>query len=109
MTIRKTLTRSFAAFGAVAAILRVAGFVQDVRSFDGTSGGYEPPYTDVVGDPIDWREAQTTDSGMLRPGRVLDTHLDCTTGTSTSGVTAMPMPRARQTSMNPPMTLLVPS
>lgn len=52
----------------------------DVAAVDPTSGGYEPPYSGVVGDPIDWDATETTDAGMVQRGRVLDVHTDCTTG-----------------------------
>lgn len=80
MTVRKALTRAFAAFGVVAAILLVAGFVQDVRSFDGTSGGYEPPYTDYTGEPIDWARLDVTTYGMAHRGHVVNVLIDCTSG-----------------------------
>lgn len=80
MTIRNTLTRAFSAFGAVAAILLLAGFVQDVRSFDGTSGGHEPPYTDYTGEPIDWAGLDITGDGMAYRGHVVNVLIDCTSG-----------------------------
>jgi hypothetical protein len=80
MTIRKTLIRSFAAFGALSAVLLVGGFVQDVRSFDGTSGGYEPPYTNYTGEPIDWATLDVTADGMAHRGHVVNVLIDCTSG-----------------------------
>lgn len=80
MTIRKNLIRTFAAFGALFAVLLVAGFVQDVRSFDGTSGGYEPPYTNYTGDPIDWARLDVTSEGMAHRGHVVNVLIDCTSG-----------------------------
>jgi hypothetical protein len=47
------------ASGAAAAALVLAGLVADIRSFDTTSGGYEPPYRDFTGDPIDWSQTET--------------------------------------------------
>lgn len=80
MTIRKTLTRSFAALGALSAVLLVGGFVQDVRSFDGTSGGYEPPYTNYTGSPIDWESLDDTSDGMAHRGHVVNVLIDCMSG-----------------------------
>lgn len=80
MTIRKYLIRTFAAFGALAAVFLVAGFVQDVRSFDGTSGGYEPPYTGYTGEPIDWAKLDVTSDGMAHRGHVVNVLIDCTSG-----------------------------
>jgi hypothetical protein len=80
MRIRNALTSGLAAFGAVVAILLVAGFVQDVRSFDGTSGGYDPPYTDYTGEPIDWARLDVTSEGMAHRGHVVNVLIDCTSG-----------------------------
>lgn len=80
MNIRKSLAHAFAAFGVVSAILLVAGFVQDVRSFDSTSGGYEPPYTDYTGTPIDWARLDVTADGMAHRGYVVNVLIDCASG-----------------------------
>lgn len=58
----------------------LAGAASDIRSFDRTSGGYEPPYEGVIGEPIDWSSVETTETGMLRRGWVIDFLADCTTG-----------------------------
>lgn len=60
--------------------LIVAGIVADVRSFDRTNGGHEPPYTDYTGEPTDWTTVQTTEMGMRSPGYVVDVHANCTSG-----------------------------
>jgi hypothetical protein len=80
MTIRNALTRGFAAFGALVAILLVAGFVRDVQSFDRTSGGYEPPYTGYTGEPIDWAHSTSRTTGMAHRGHVVNVLVDCTSG-----------------------------
>jgi hypothetical protein len=69
-----------AGFGALAAAVLALGLALDVRDFDRTSGGYESPYTDVVGEPIDWRRADTTATGMVVRGRVVDVLVDCDDG-----------------------------
>lgn len=77
----QTLLYGFAVLGVVLTIGIVGGFVIDVLSFDGTSGGYEPPYTEYSGQPIDWdAETFTTLTGMVKPGYVVDFYLDCTSG-----------------------------
>lgn len=76
-------TRVLAAFGAFALVLLVAGVIGDYRSFDRTSGGYEPPYTNWTGTPIDWEEVDRTADGFRLNGRVLSYRLDCTSGTIT--------------------------
>jgi hypothetical protein len=75
------LLYGFAAVGVILTLALVAGIVVDVATFDETSGGYEPPYTDYEGEPIDWdTETYTTQTGMVKPGYVVDFHLDCTSG-----------------------------
>jgi hypothetical protein len=68
------------AAGAAAAALVLAGLAADIRSFDTTSGGYEPPYRDFTGDPIDWSQTETIETGLRRPGHVVAFSLDCTSG-----------------------------
>jgi hypothetical protein len=66
--------------GMATILLLAAGALADVLAIDPTSGGYEAPYTDYSGDPIDWDETYVTSNGMHTPGHVIDTHVDCTTG-----------------------------
>jgi len=66
--------------GALALLVTLVAAVLDVRAFDQTRGGYEPPYEDWTGTPIDWTAGAVTSTGFLNPGRVVDTQLDCTTG-----------------------------
>lgn len=71
----------FAVLGLVLSLAVVTGLVLDIASFDRTSGGYEPPYTDYTGEPIDWdNETYVTNTGMVGTGYVLDIHVDCTNG-----------------------------
>jgi hypothetical protein len=51
---RLLTTRLLAAIGAAASVLFAVGLALDVRAFDGTRGGHEPPYTDYTGTPIWW-------------------------------------------------------
>lgn len=62
------------------ALLVAAGITADLRSFDPTSGGYEPPYTDYTGQPIDWTALETTETGFHKPGYVVDIYADCRNG-----------------------------
>lgn len=80
ITLRNVAFYTLAATGVVATLLLVVGGIADVRAFDRTSGGNESPYTEYSGEPIDWDETFLTASGMYRPGYVVDTHVDCTTG-----------------------------
>jgi hypothetical protein len=80
-TIRTGVIYGFAALGLVLSLALVAGLAIDVASIDRTSGGYEPPYTDYSGEPIDWDgETYTTQTGVVSTGHVIDVHTDCTTG-----------------------------
>ncbi|MEY7851456.1 hypothetical protein AB7C87_19910 [Natrarchaeobius sp. A-rgal3] len=77
----RTVLYGFAVIGMGFTLVLVLGLAADYAAFDPTSGGYEPPYDDYSGEPIDWEsEAYTTQKGMVKPGYVMDVHLDCTTG-----------------------------
>jgi hypothetical protein len=39
-----------------------------------------PPYENVTGDPIDWSQTETTETGLHKPGHVVAFSLDCTSG-----------------------------
>ncbi|MDJ1018360.1 MAG: hypothetical protein QNJ35_17760 [Paracoccaceae bacterium] len=71
---------TLAAIGGLAICLFVVGFWLDFRDFDRTSGGYEPPYEGVVGDPIDWFALDRTPTGLARRGYILNTLVDGTSG-----------------------------
>ncbi len=66
--------------GILLTALLVGGVVADRLSFDRTSGGNVPPYTDFTGEPIDWKVAHVTDEGFFKDGYVVDTYVNCTTG-----------------------------
>jgi hypothetical protein len=71
----------FAVLGVIFSVAIIAGLALDIASIDGTSGGYEPPYSDFTGEPIDWdTETYTSQTGMVSTGYVLDVHTDCTSG-----------------------------
>ena len=65
--------------GAFLVLVGVGAFL-DYRNFDQTSGGYDPPYTDWTGTPIDWTETERTSDGFRQNGRVINSRLNCTTG-----------------------------
>lgn len=77
---------------ALALLALVAGALADIRSFDRTRGGYEPPYTGFTGEPIDWSGVETTATGMLRRGWVIDTLADCTSGMITGRIFGLSIP-----------------
>ncbi|MGL4742835.1 MAG: hypothetical protein ACRCXL_00395 [Dermatophilaceae bacterium] len=78
--LRRWGTRTLAGVGALALVGVGVGAVADFRDFDRTSGGYEAPYTGWTGTPVDWQAGITTETGFIKPGHVLDVHLDCTSG-----------------------------
>ena len=71
---------AFAVLGIVLSGALLVGFVADVRNVDHTSGGYEAPYTDWTGTPIDWSTGSVSATGIRGEGYVFDTLVDCTTG-----------------------------
>jgi hypothetical protein len=80
MKARRVLWHTFAVTGVAAVVLLATGLLLDLRAFDQTRGGYEPPYTGYTGPPIDWSLVDTTPSGMARRGRVVNVLIDCTSG-----------------------------
>lgn len=75
---RNVIVRGFAGLGLALALLVIIGAALDMASFDGTKGGYEPPYTDYTGEPINWDDCDVTETGMVRRGYVVHTLLHCT-------------------------------
>jgi len=73
-------TYTLIAITVVTVILAGVGITADVRSFDSTSGGYELPYTDYTGQPIDRAALEATETGVHKPGYVVDVHANWTTG-----------------------------
>ena len=82
------------ALGLAAVVLTVpiAGAIADIRNFDRTRGGYDPPYTDFTGEPIDWSRVETTATGLRARGWVIDVMADCTSGMITGRVLGMDIP-----------------
>ncbi|NMF85844.1 hypothetical protein [Nodosilinea sp. P-1105] len=76
----KPLLYTLAGVGMLGTLTTLVGLVLDISAIDPTQGGYEPPYTDYVGTPIDWDELDITATGMAWRGYVFNTLVDCTTG-----------------------------
>ena len=57
--VRRRIRRALIAAGILLVAILATGTVIDVMSFDRTSGGYDPPYTDYTGEPIDWTTVKT--------------------------------------------------
>jgi hypothetical protein len=64
----------------VALVLLIIGFAHDVASFDETRGGYEAPYTDFSGDPIDWDVMAVTETGFEKSGWTVTALVNCSSG-----------------------------
>jgi len=58
----------------------VIGLYLDIKDFDRTKGGYEPPYTGVTGEPVDWNSMDLTSTGLVKRGRVVNVIVNGTTG-----------------------------
>lgn len=69
-----------AVIGSVFLVLLATGIALDIRDFDRTKGGYDPPYEGVTGDPIDWDSLDLTATGLVKRGYIVDTHVNGTTG-----------------------------
>jgi hypothetical protein len=80
MVLSKPLRLVVTAIGVALFVVLIIGFVQDVRSFDRTSGGYEPPYADYTGNPIDWATLEITSEGMVNRGYIVNVRINCTSG-----------------------------
>ena len=71
---------TFAGFGFVLTTLLLVGVVLDVRDFDRTEGGYDPPYTDFTGSPVDWDSMDLRKTGLVKRGYVVNVLIDGRTG-----------------------------
>ncbi|MGF1473709.1 MAG: hypothetical protein ACFB50_18455 [Rubrobacteraceae bacterium] len=77
---RNILLYTFAALGFILSALLMVGLSIDFGNFDQTSGGYEPPYTDYTGEPVDFDAGYQTEEGIYGPGWVWSSEVNCTTG-----------------------------
>lgn len=79
-TAGRRAVQGFAAIGAALTGLIAYGIWEDAGGFDTTRGGYEAPYTDFTGEPMDWSRLDLTATGMVGRGRVVNVLIDCTNG-----------------------------
>ena len=56
------------------------GIFLDIKGFDQTKGGYEPPYTGVTGETVDWDSMDLTSTGLVKRGHVVNVIVNGTTG-----------------------------
>jgi len=76
----RILLRSFSFIGLLAVILIGVALYLDIKEMDKTEGGYQPPYTGVTGETLDWDAMDLTASGLVRRGHVLNFIVNGTTG-----------------------------
>ncbi|MBL4795044.1 MAG: hypothetical protein JKY24_05995 [Pseudomonadales bacterium] len=76
----KVLIGVFSAIGFSLVLLISVGLYLDIKEMDHTEGGYEPPFTGVTGDPIDWDSMDISSTGLVRRGYVLNFLVNGTTG-----------------------------
>ncbi|MCH9704829.1 MAG: hypothetical protein K0U15_01715 [Proteobacteria bacterium] len=79
-TLIRTTINIYAILGVLAVIAVVVGFARDFAAFDQTKGGYEPPYKEYTGTPINWDAGDRSSNGFVQRGRIINTLLNCTTG-----------------------------
>ncbi|MEP3297064.1 MAG: hypothetical protein ABJO27_11425 [Pseudoruegeria sp.] len=82
----------FAFAGVLFVLLLGTGIWLDFRDFDNTSGGYEAPYEDVIGDPVDWQAMDITPTGVAKRGYVINVLVDGTTGMITFEIFGLHIP-----------------
>ena len=70
----------FALIGITLVLTAVVGIFLDFRDLDKTNGGYEPPYVDVTGEPVDWDSMDLTSTGLAKRGYVINVLVNGTTG-----------------------------
>ena len=75
-----TIHSAFAFFGYLSFALFIVGIALDVSDFDNTQGGYEAPYTDFTGKPVDWLLMDKTPTGLVKRGHIINVHVNGTTG-----------------------------
>lgn len=78
--LRRVVLYIFAIVGVIASVMVGVGLALDIGTFDRTRGGYDPPYTDFTGTPIDFAQLDQTATGMAYRGHVINILIDCRTG-----------------------------
>ncbi|MEP2935182.1 MAG: hypothetical protein ABJM06_05665 [Gilvibacter sp.] len=76
----KYLTLTFTLIGIITVLYGAIGLVVDIKTFDRTKGGYDYPYENWSGTPVDWDLMDITKTGLVKRGYVLDVHINGTTG-----------------------------
>lgn len=74
------LRKIFSFIGFLTVVLLSIGLFLDIREMDRTEGGYDPPYSEVTGETINWDEMDLTSTGLVRRGYVVNFIVNGTTG-----------------------------
>ena len=74
------IIKIFALLGLLLTILIFTGLVLDIKNFDRTKGGYNPPYEGVTGGPVDWDSMDLTSTGLVKRGHVVNVLVNGTSG-----------------------------
>ncbi|WP_261844574.1 hypothetical protein [Aliamphritea ceti] len=74
------ILKCFFVIGVTATVIFSIALYLDIREMDKTDGGYEPPYTGVTGEIIDWDNMDLTSTGLVRRGHVINFIVNGTTG-----------------------------
>jgi hypothetical protein len=78
--LRRSLLISLAVVGIVFLSYLIGAAAIDITSTDQTRGGYEPPYTEFTGTPIQADQVALEGDQLIIRGRVLDSEISCRTG-----------------------------
>jgi hypothetical protein len=78
--IGRGLISFFAGLGLLLSGYIVIADIVDVFSTDQTRGGYEAPYTDFTGTPIQIEQVALEYDQLIIRGRVIDSEISCRTG-----------------------------
>ena len=74
------IIKIFALLGLILTTLIIIGLVFDIKNFDRTKGGYNPPYEGVTGEPVDWSSMDLTSTGLVNRGYVVNVLVNGTNG-----------------------------
>lgn len=66
--------------GLIMTLLLGTGIYLDIADFDQTEGGYEAPYTNYTGRPVEWNKMDITPIGLAKRGRVINVLANARTG-----------------------------
>ena len=76
----KAIAGVFSIIGFSLTLMISIGLYLDVQEMDHTEGGYEPPFTGVTGEIIDWDSMDRSNTSLIRRGHVVNFIVNGTTG-----------------------------